>query len=62
MKRDYVFYVYDMRSQMTEFVASFVVRSHAQEYADKTFGEHGYVTEYKHHRKHHVWNGTIEVK
>lgn len=61
MKRGYVFYVYDIRTTMTDFVASFAVRDHAEAYAAITFGEHGYVTDRRHH-KDWVWNGITESK
>jgi len=61
MKRGYVFYVYDIRTTMFEFVASFAVRAHADKYAEETFGEHGYVTDRRCH-KDWVWDGRTETR
>lgn len=61
MKRGYVFYVYDIRTQMFDFVASFAVRAHAEKYATDTFGEHGYVTDRRCH-KDWVWDGRTETR
>jgi len=60
--RNHVFYVYDMRTQMTDFVASFAVRGHAEKYASDNFDEHGYVTDRRHHHKNQVWDGRTETK
>lgn len=44
-------FVYDMRGQMEEFVASFADRSDAEDFGKRKFGEHSYVTSVAHHDK-----------
>lgn len=56
MALNIIFYVYDIRSQLNEFVASFALKAHAVAYATATFGRYGYVTDKRHH-KDRVWNG-----
>ncbi len=55
--RNLVYYVYDIRSTMSEFCASFAVRAHADAWGRQTFGDHAYVSDRRLH-KDGVWDGS----
>lgn len=42
-------YVYDIRTQLEDFVACFADIDEAREWGDSKFGEHAYVTQYASH-------------
>jgi hypothetical protein len=58
VNRKYVFFVYDIRTQMTDFVASFAVREHAEFYGKMMFGEHAYISDRGLHQSGKMWDGT----
>jgi hypothetical protein len=58
VNRKYVFHVYDRRTTMSEFVASFAVREHADKWAREMFGEFGYVSDRGLHQSSQMWDGT----
>lgn len=58
MNRKYVFFVYDRRTQMTDFVASFAVRAHADWWGKEMFGEFAYVSDKGMHQSGQMWDGT----
>jgi collagenase-like PrtC family protease len=45
------YFVYDIRGQLEEFVASFADRADAVDFGQRKFGEHAYVTDVAHHDK-----------
>jgi hypothetical protein len=55
--RGIVYYVYDIRTTMTDFCASFSVRKHADEWGKTMFGEHAYVSDRRLHKDGCFWNG-----
>ena len=57
--RNVVYYVYDIRTTMSEFCASFSVREHADEWGKGKFGEHSYVSDRRLHKDGPVWNGAV---
>jgi hypothetical protein len=57
MNRKYIFYVYDVRTTMSEYVASFAIREHAESWGRSMFGEHAYVTDRHMHVSGRMWNG-----
>lgn len=57
----HVFYVYDARTVMDEFVASFAVRADADDYGARRFGEHAIVLDRRCHADGRVWNGRTET-
>ncbi len=59
MKRKYVFFVYDRRTQMADFVASFAVREHANTWGKEMFGELAYVSDKGLHQSGQMWDGTL---
>ena len=52
-----MWFVYDARTTMTDFVASFALREHAVAYALAHFGEHGIVLNRKAHASGKMWDG-----
>ena len=58
MTRKYVFFVYDRRTTMTDFVASFAVREHAEKWGRETFGEFAYISDRGMHQSGQMWDGT----
>lgn len=58
MTRKYVFFVYDRRTTMTDFVASFAVREHAEKWGRETFGEFAYVSDRGMHQSGQMWDGS----
>lgn len=57
--RNIVYYVYDLRTTMSDFCASFAVREHADAWGKLVFGEHSYVSDRRLHRNDGVWNGVV---
>lgn len=55
--RNIVYYVYDIRSTMSDFCASFAVREHAEAWGSVMFGEHAYVSDRRLHLNDCVWDG-----
>lgn len=55
--RNIVYYVYDIRTTMSEFCASFSVRKHADDWGRMMFGEHSYVSDRRLHSNDSNWNG-----
>ena len=60
--RNVVYHVYDIRSTMSEFCASFAVRAHAVAWGEMMFGEHAYVSDRRLHHNDHVWDGRTHEK
>lgn len=58
MNRKYVFFVYDRRTQMTDFVASFAVREHAEKWGKDMFGDFAYISDKGIHQSGQMWDGT----
>lgn len=58
MNRKYVFYVYDIRTQMTDYMASFAVREHAEKWGREAFGDYAYICDKGMHKSGQVWDGT----
>jgi hypothetical protein len=55
-----IWYVYDIRTTMTDFCASFAVRQHANDWGLMMFGEHAYVSDRRLHMNDSIWNGRID--
>ncbi len=60
MIRGIVFYVYDIRTTMTDFCASFSTRKDANDWGRMRFGDHAYISDRRMHRDGFIWNGKIE--
>ena len=55
--RSLVYYVYDIRTTMTDFYASFALRSDADTWGRAKFGEHAYISDRRMHKDGCIWNG-----
>lgn len=51
------YHVYDLRTTMTDFVASFAVREHAEKWGYEFFGEYAFITDSVLHTHGQMWNG-----
>lgn len=60
--RGFVYYVYDIRTTMTDFYASFAQRSDADAWGREKFGEHAYVSNRRIHKDGCIWNGVGAIK
>lgn len=60
--RNIVYYVYDISTTMSEFVASFAVYQHAKDWGTKMFGDNAYVSDRRLHHNDCVWNGRTEKR
>lgn len=57
MRRGYVYYVYDIRTTMYDFCASFAVREHAEEWGKAKFGEYAFVSDKRLNKNDWIWDG-----
>jgi hypothetical protein len=62
MKRNYAYSVHDIRTNMSEFVASFAVRAHAERWGREMFGEFAFVTDRGTHQTGQMWDGNTVNK